>query len=61
MKCTCCGNECFLEEVNKHPEIVFMDERNIICEECSIDYEMDGNEVVIRKDLNGIYNLPLFK
>lgn len=60
MKCTCCGKECFLEEENKHPEIVFVDERNIICEECSINYEMDGNEVKIRKDLEGIYNIPLF-
>lgn len=60
MKCTCCGKECFWEYENKHPEVVFWDERNFICEECSIDYEQDGNEVRVRKDLEGKYNLPLF-
>lgn len=60
MKCTCCGKECFLEKENKYPEAVFMDEQNIICEECSIDYEMDGSEVKVRKDLDGIYDIPLF-
>lgn len=60
MKCTCCGNECFWEEENKYPEVVFWDERNIICEECSIDYEMDGNGLRVRSDLAGIYNIPLF-
>lgn len=60
MKCTCCGKECFWEHENKYPEVVFWDERNFICEECSIDYEQDGNEVRVRKDLEGKYNLPLF-
>lgn len=59
MKCTCCGNECYPEPMGKHPEVVFQDERNIICEECSIDYDMDGNEVIVRRDLAGIYNISL--
>lgn len=46
MKCTCCGKECY---ENKYPEVVFKDEQNIICEECSIDYEMDGNKVKVRE------------
>ena len=60
MKCTCCGKECFWEHENKHPEVVFWDEQNIICEECSIDYDMYNGKVIVRRDLNGIYNLPLF-
>lgn len=60
MKCTCCRQGCFWEHENKYPEVVFWDERNIICEECSIDYDMDGDRVIVRKDLEGIYNLPLF-
>lgn len=59
MKCTCCGNECYPESMGKYPEVVFQDERNVICEECSIDYDMDGNEVIVRRDLVGIYNIPL--
>ena len=57
VKCTCCGKECY---TNEYPEVVFMDGKNIICEECSIDYEMDRNEVKVRKDLDGIYNIPLY-
>ena len=57
MKCTCCGKECY---ENKYPEVVFKDERNIICEECSIDYEMDGNKVRVREDLENGYDIPLF-
>lgn len=57
MKCTCCGKECYW---NEYPEIVFKDEKNIVCEECSIDYDMDENhKVIVRKDLDGIYNIPL--
>jgi hypothetical protein len=40
MKCTNCGKECYNEQ---YPEIVFKDKNNIICEECSIDYEQDNN------------------
>lgn len=58
MKCTSCGNECF---DNKYPEVVFADGKNIICEECSIDYEMNGNKVEVRKDLKDIYDIPLNK
>lgn len=57
MNCTCCGKVCFTD---KYPEAVFIDERNIICEECSIDYDMDGNKVIVRKDLEDIYDIPLF-
>ena len=59
MKCTCCGKECSFEE-GKYPEVVFMDSRNVICEECSIDYEMDGSNVIVRKDLNRIYNIKVY-
>ena len=58
MRCTCCGKECY---ENKYPEIVFKDELNVICEECSIDYDMNKGKVIIRKDLEGIYNIPLHK
>lgn len=47
MKCTCCGNECHDQ---KYPEVVFMDETNIICEKCSIDYEQKEGKV-IRRDV----------
>jgi len=41
MKCTSCNKECF---DNKYPEIVFKDDNNFICEDCSIDFEeIDGN------------------
>lgn len=36
MFCTSCGKECF---DNQYPEVVFKNENNYICEECSIDYE----------------------
>ena len=48
MKCTACGKECYSD---KYPEVVFADEKNIICEECSIDYAEDANgNVIERKD-----------
>lgn len=37
MKCTACGQECFN---NKYPEVVFRDDNNCICEECSIYYNI---------------------
>jgi hypothetical protein len=37
-KCTSCGKECF--DHKYHPEVVFSDKDNCICEECSIDYEV---------------------
>ena len=48
MKCTACGKECFDEQ---YPEVVFIDEHNIICEECSIDYEVIDGKVHVRHDL----------
>lgn len=41
-KCTCCGEECFESD---YPETVFSDEENIICENCSIDYEQVNGRV----------------
>lgn len=35
MKCTNCGQECYYTQ---SPEIVFTDDKNIICEDCSIDF-----------------------
>ena len=54
IKCTNCGQECF-DDVS--PEVVFSDKKNIICEECSIDFEMIGDKVVERKINNLINNL----
>jgi len=49
MKCTDCGQECFDEQF---PEVIFSDEENCICEECSIEYEMIGGKVKKRKEYN---------
>ena len=48
MKCTSCGQECFEE---KYPEVVFQDENNCICEECSIDYEEVNDKIQYRREL----------
>ncbi len=48
MKCTVCGQECYNEEF---PEVVFIDENNCICEECSIDYEEVNGVVRVREDI----------
>lgn len=52
MKCTACGQECFSEQ---HPEVVFHDENNCICEECSIDYEEVNGVVQYREDLREFF------
>lgn len=44
-RCTNCGKACF---ESAYPEIIFRDNDNLICEECSIDFEMDGEKVVNR-------------
>ncbi len=36
MKCTVCKQKCYNDQ---YPEVVFKDEDNCICENCSIDYE----------------------
>lgn len=46
MICTLCGIECF---DNQYPEIVFKDENNCICEECSIDYEEVNGKIKLRE------------
>lgn len=48
MKCTACNQECFDEQ---YPEIVFKDEQNCICEDCSIDYEEVNGKIQYRADL----------
>lgn len=48
MKCTSCGQECFDEH---SPEVVFKDDNNCICEECSIDYEEVDGVIQLRKDI----------
>lgn len=48
MKCTCCGKECYNDN---YPEIVFKDDKNIICEECSIDYTEVNGKIQKRKDI----------
>lgn len=59
MKCTCCGKTCY-ESDELYPTIVFQDEKNTICEECSIDYDMEYGKVVVRYDLrNKGFILPL--
>jgi shikimate kinase len=47
MKCTSCGQECF---ENESPEVVFKDEKNCICENCSIDYEEVNGEIRLREN-----------
>lgn len=47
MICTNCGKEC---HKNKYPEIVFLDSENVICEECSIDYEQTNGKITKRKE-----------
>lgn len=49
MKCTACGQECF---DNQYPEVVFRDEENCICEDCSIDYEEVNGEIRLRGNQN---------
>lgn len=57
IKCTCCGQECFKDS---HPEIVFIDSKNVICEECSCNYELDNDgKIIVRKDLEDTYTIPL--
>jgi len=56
MRCTCCGKVCY---PNSYPEVVFVDEMNVICEECSIDYDMKNGKVIVRRDLGDEFNLPL--
>ena len=48
MKCTVCGQECFDEEF---PEVVFKDENNCICEECSVDYEEIDGKIRLRENI----------
>lgn len=48
LTCTSCGKECF---ENDYPEIVFRDENNCICEECSIDYDEVDGIVQLREDI----------
>ena len=48
MKCTECGQECFDEQF---PQVVFLDESNCVCEQCSIDYEEVNGKVQYRQDL----------
>ena len=43
--CTNCGKKCYQD---KYPEIVFRDESQVICEECSIDFDEIGEKVVKR-------------
>lgn len=44
MRCTNCGQECYYTQ---SPEIVFTDDKNVICEDCSIDfYEADDGTIV---------------
>lgn len=48
MKCSVCGQECFEEN---YPEVVFKDDNNCICENCSIDYEEKDGKIQYREDL----------
>lgn len=50
MKCSVCGKECHEE---RYPEIVFKSGHTVVCEECSIDWESDGEFLHIRTDLIG--------
>jgi len=49
MKCTNCGQTCYME---KYPEVVFINKKeNIyICEECSINYEEINGVIQERKE-----------
>jgi len=49
MKCTSCGKECYEEQ---YPEVVFQNETNCICEECSIDYEELENGIIHLREVN---------
>lgn len=53
MKCTVCGQECSpIHKTSRYvPEVIFIDEHNIICEECSIDYEEVNGKLQPRRDL----------
>lgn len=47
--CAVCGGICY---DNQSPEIVFtLEDGGVICENCSIDYEMVDNKVVERRNL----------
>lgn len=46
--CTVCGGRCY---ENQSPEVVFRTEEDVICENCSIDYEEVDGKVVKRKDV----------
>lgn len=48
MKCTCCGKFCF---ENSYPEVVFKDKDNVICEECSIDYEEKDDGTIQKREV----------
>ena len=47
MQCTNCGQECFSSD----PEVVFRDEKTIICENCSVDFEQEEGKVRYRKEI----------
>lgn len=53
-KCTACGQVCFKDEC---PEIVFKDEKNCICEECSIDYEEVNGKIQLRDQIQRGYDI----
>jgi hypothetical protein len=46
MKCTSCNDTCY---DNSYPEIVFLSEKECICENCSIDYDEKQGEFVLRE------------
>lgn len=52
--CTSCGQICYHDD--GFPTIVWEDKRNCICEECSIDYDMENGVVIVRKDLQGHFD-----
>ena len=47
--CTECKEKCY---DNQYPEIVFTDEKKIVCENCSIDYEEINGKIIKRKTYN---------
>lgn len=49
-KCTNCGQECYYTQ---SPEIVFTDENNIICEDCSIDFCEADDGTIIKIRISG--------
>lgn len=54
--CTECGNYCFDDA---SPEIVFIDENRVVCEDCSIDFEeVDG---VLRMRVQNMTELEKLK